>query len=92
MTGCVNRSPSEKSTLYHENGKLNFHTKARGVQRQCGHVMPHRFLRVFVPLCETKTATILFINDLYKTCYDIIYPLCCYRVEKSRHFATLHSG
>jgi len=49
----------------------------------------HRFLRAFVPLCETKTATVLFINYLYITCCDIIYPLCCYSVEINNNESTL---
>ena len=33
-----------------------------------------RFLRVFVPLCETKTTTLLSINYTDKTGCVIIYP------------------
>ena len=73
---------SKKATLYHENGKLAFHTKSRGHRGRAATPWPP-FSPAFVPLCETKTATVLFINNLHITCCDIIYPLCCYSAEKA---------
>jgi len=48
-------------TLYHENGEIDFSLKGTGALRQGGHAVTAVFS---VPLCETKTATILPINYL----------------------------